>query len=165
MENALQSLQIFYIILLRAKIVTTFGSKMVTISTREYKNVENLRTSQGYISVFYNISRPNFGILLLLKGSFREFCFFVLICPDPKLVYDANCPFKLDGFFVWMAETSTKIYHVSQSHSSRWCLLFKHETDIRFLLSWRWFRSNMYDRLFLIYNLIILFVTFIKSSL
>ena len=28
-----QSLQIFYIILLRAEIVTTFGSKMVTIST------------------------------------------------------------------------------------------------------------------------------------
>ena len=31
---ALQSLQIFHIIVLRAEIVTTFGSKMVTIFTR-----------------------------------------------------------------------------------------------------------------------------------
>ncbi len=59
---ALQSLQIFYIIVLRAEIVITFGSKMVTISTQ-----------------YRNISPSNFGILLILKGCFREFRFF---CQD-----------------------------------------------------------------------------------
>ncbi len=51
---------------------------MVTISYVTEK--ENLRTLQD------NISSPNFGILLLLKGFFREFCFFVWICLDKKLV-------------------------------------------------------------------------------
>ena len=33
------------------------------------------------------ISRPNFVLLLLLKGCFREFRFFVWICLDQKLIY------------------------------------------------------------------------------
>ncbi len=36
----------------------------------------------------FNIFQPNFGILLLLEGSFREFRFY---CLDQKLVY--VCPF------------------------------------------------------------------------
>ncbi len=76
-ENiALQSLQIFYVIVLRAEIATIFGPKMVAISVHIIKeNRKNLQTSQGYFSVFYSISRPNFGSLLLSKGSFREFRF------------------------------------------------------------------------------------------
>ena len=38
-----------------------------------YKNIENLQTSQGYI--FRILQQTNFRILLLLKGSFREFRF------------------------------------------------------------------------------------------
>ena len=68
MENiALQTLQIFYINIFRAEIATTLGSKMVTNSTL---NIENLPISQGYISVFSNISQPNFRTLPLLKGYF-----------------------------------------------------------------------------------------------
>ena len=37
---------------------------------------------KAVFSVIYNISPPNFGILRLLKGSFREFRFFVWICVD-----------------------------------------------------------------------------------
>ena len=63
-----------------AAVATTFSSKMVAISTRNsYKSMENLRTSQGYIFRILQISRPNFGILTLLKGSFREFPFFAWI--------------------------------------------------------------------------------------
>ncbi len=75
-ENiALQSLQIFsLLIVLRAEIVTTLGSKMVTIcarnTIRKFANFERL-----YSFHIFNISPPNFGILLLLKGSFREFLF------------------------------------------------------------------------------------------
>ncbi len=41
----------FFIIVLRAEIVTTFGSKMVTISTRntKYNVIQNIEASQGYI--------------------------------------------------------------------------------------------------------------------
>ena len=37
--------------MLRAEteIVTIFGSKMVTISARKYKHIQNKQTSQGYI--------------------------------------------------------------------------------------------------------------------
>ena len=42
-------------------------------------------------SAHYNIFQPNFVILLLLKGSFWEFGFFVWICLNQKLVYKENC--------------------------------------------------------------------------
>ncbi len=72
----LQSLQLFCIIELRADIATTFGSKIVTISTRNTKTQKICELRKATLSVFYNISRPNFAILLLLlKGSFQEFCF------------------------------------------------------------------------------------------
>ena len=58
---ALQSFQIFYIIVLhvRAGIVTTFGSKMVTISTRK-----------AIYSVSYNISRPTITFERFFSGNF-----------------------------------------------------------------------------------------------
>ncbi len=76
LENiALQILQIFYIIVLHAEIATTFGSKMVTISTCNTKIWKICELHMAIFSVFYSISRPNFKILLLLKGSFQEFRF------------------------------------------------------------------------------------------
>ena len=68
----------FLIIVLRAEIVTTFGSRMVGTSARNY-------ISKAIFSVFYNISPPNIGILLLLKGSFREFRFICLDLPRLKI--------------------------------------------------------------------------------
>ena len=44
------------------EIVTTFGSKMVICKIRK-----------AIFSVFNKLSRPNFGILLPLRVSFREF--------------------------------------------------------------------------------------------
>ena len=61
-------LAIFYIIVLCTEIDTTFGSKMVKQFPNEIQNIENLQTSQGYI---FRILQPNFGILILSKGSFR----------------------------------------------------------------------------------------------
>ena len=70
----------FLIIVLRAEFVTTFGSKMVTISARN----------------------TNFGILLLLKDSFREFFFYWL---DQTLVYNANCPLLRLARAPWISGT------------------------------------------------------------
>ena len=54
MENIakLQSLLIFYIIVLRAEIATIFSSKIVAISIRN-TNIENLRTLEGYIFPYF----------------------------------------------------------------------------------------------------------------
>ena len=83
------------------EIVTTFGSKMVTISARNTIIRKFANFAGLYFRIFYNIFPPNFGILLLLKGSFREFLFFAWIWLDQKLVYNANRPFKLylDRYF------------------------------------------------------------------
>ena len=65
----LQSLQIFYAIVLRGEIFTTFCSKN---NSNFNKNMENLRTSQGYIfPMLYSILRPNFGFILLSNCSFQ----------------------------------------------------------------------------------------------
>jgi hypothetical protein len=53
---------------LRAEIVTIFGSK---------------DENATIFSKLYNISQPNFAILLILISSLREFTFF---CLDKKLV-------------------------------------------------------------------------------
>ena len=45
----------------------------------------------GKYSLIHYIYQPNFGILLLLKGSFRERSFLVGICLEQKLVYKENC--------------------------------------------------------------------------
>ena len=73
---ALQSSQIFYVFVLRVEIVTIFELKVITISARiiEYRKFANfVRLYFPQITIFF---QPNFGILLLLKGSLREFIFF-----------------------------------------------------------------------------------------
>ncbi len=70
--------------LLCAEIVTTFGSKKVTISAR------NTIMRNIFQQNSFDIFQPNFGILLLLKGSSREFRYFLWICLYKKLVYNAN---------------------------------------------------------------------------
>jgi hypothetical protein len=58
LENiALQSLQILYTFVLRAEIVTTFRSKMVTISARNTNIYKICKLREAIFSVFsYNIS-------------------------------------------------------------------------------------------------------------
>jgi hypothetical protein len=57
LENiALQSLQILYMFVLRAEIVTIFGSKMVTISARNTNIYKICKLRKAIFSVFYNIS-------------------------------------------------------------------------------------------------------------
>ncbi len=83
MENiALQNLQIFSLLCIRAEIVTTFGSKMVAISAR---NTIMRKLCKAIFSVFYKISRPNLEILLLLKGSLRECSFLCLDLSRSKI--------------------------------------------------------------------------------
>jgi hypothetical protein len=56
-ENiALRSLHIFSIFVLRAEIVTIFGSKMVTIFTRNTNILKICKLRKAIFSVFYNIS-------------------------------------------------------------------------------------------------------------
>ena len=72
MENVgLQSLQISHMVL-RAEIVTTFGSKMITISAR-------------------NTILRKFANFTTFKRFFPKYRFY---CPDQKLVYNANCQFR-----------------------------------------------------------------------
>jgi hypothetical protein len=52
---------------LRAEIATTFGPKMVAISAR---NTKVYKLCKAIFSAFYNISQPNFAILLILVCSF-----------------------------------------------------------------------------------------------
>ncbi len=68
---------LYYYSILRAEIAITFGSKMVAISTRDTRIYIICALRKAIFSVFYSISRPIFLILLLLKGFFREFRFFL----------------------------------------------------------------------------------------
>jgi hypothetical protein len=55
LENiALQSLQILYTFVLRAEIVTTFRSKMVTISARNTNIYKMCKLREAIFSVFSN---------------------------------------------------------------------------------------------------------------
>ena len=65
-----------FLIVLRAEIVTTFGSKMITIFRRDTKHKKS-ELCKAIFSVFCDISPPNFGILPLLKGAFQEFRVFL----------------------------------------------------------------------------------------
>ena len=82
---ALRSLHIFSLFVLRAEIVTIFGSKMVTISTRNINILKICKLRKAIFSVFYNILQPNFAILLILISSLfiPVFTFF---CLNKKLV-------------------------------------------------------------------------------
>ena len=73
---------------LRAEIVTIFGSKMVTISARNINILKICKLRKAIFSVFYNILQPNFAILLILISSLQKFTFF---CLNQKLVEHASC--------------------------------------------------------------------------
>ena len=76
-ENiALQSL---YTFVLRAEIATIFGPNVVAISARNTKIYKMCELCNAIFSAFYNISQPNFAILLILVCSFREYTFFAKI--------------------------------------------------------------------------------------
>ncbi len=81
---ALQSLQIFSL-LLRAEIATIFEPKVVTISARNTIMREICKLCKAIFSADYNFFQPNFGILLLLKGCFRELRFFRLDLSRSKI--------------------------------------------------------------------------------
>jgi hypothetical protein len=88
-ENiALQSLQILYTFVLRAEIAIIFGPNVVGISVRNTKVYKICELCKAMFSAFYNISEPNFAILLILVCSFQEYTFFAKI---KKLVYNGNC--------------------------------------------------------------------------
>ena len=66
-ENiALQNLPILYTFVLQAEIRTTFGVKVVQISVRNTKVDKIGKFCKAIFSAFFNISRPNFVLLLFL---------------------------------------------------------------------------------------------------
>jgi hypothetical protein len=70
-ENiALRSLHIFSMFVLCAEIVTIFEPKMATISARNTNILKICKLRKAIFSVFYNISPPNFAILLISLCSF-----------------------------------------------------------------------------------------------
>ena len=83
---ALQSLQILYTFVLRAEIATIFSPNVVAIANSA--RIFLYFPQPNIFSAFYNISQPNFAILLILVCSFREYTFF---CQVKKLVYNRNC--------------------------------------------------------------------------
>ncbi len=93
MENiAFQSLQISVIIVLRAEIVTTFAHG--NISARNAKTYKICELRKAIFSVFYNISRLNFSNFTTFESFFPTISFFAWICPDQKLLSNANCLFE-----------------------------------------------------------------------
>ncbi len=68
------------------KLLPLSALKMVAISARNtIFNEKICKLCKAIFSAHYNIFQPKFGILLLLKGSFQEFVFFVWICLDKKI--------------------------------------------------------------------------------
>jgi hypothetical protein len=77
-KYALQSLQILYTFVLRAEIASTiFGPNVVAISARntKLKVYKICELCKAIFSAFYNISKPNIAILLILVRSFRGYTF------------------------------------------------------------------------------------------
>jgi hypothetical protein len=65
-ENiASRSLHILYMFVLRAEIVTIFERKVVTISARNTNVYKICKLCKAIFSKLYNISQPNFAILLI----------------------------------------------------------------------------------------------------
>ncbi len=65
-----RGLTVIYAVVIYAEICTTFGSKVVQICVRNTKVYKIREICWAISSAFYNISRPNFAILLILR------CFF-----------------------------------------------------------------------------------------
>ena len=69
-DIAQQISRILYTFVLRAEICTTFEPKVVQISAYNTKVYKICEICWAISSSFYNISRPNFAILLILSCSF-----------------------------------------------------------------------------------------------
>ena len=79
----------FLIIVLRTEIATIFKAESGS------NNEKICKLCKAIFSTHYNIFQPNFGILLLFKGSFRECSFFL----EQKLVYKENCLLSIEKSF------------------------------------------------------------------
>ena len=88
------------------KLLSFFDTKVVAISARNTIISRTWKLCKAMLSTHYNIFQLNFGILLLLKGSFREFRGVLL---DQTLVYNANCTlefFLCLRYFIWKRQKS-----------------------------------------------------------
>jgi hypothetical protein len=90
---ALRSLHIFSMFVLRAEIVAIFEPKMVTISARNTNILKICKLRKAIFSVFYNISQPNFALLLI------SLCSFELLCLIPfsllRLKFSLTCKLSI----------------------------------------------------------------------
>ena len=90
---ALRSLHIFSMFVLRAEIVDIFEPKMVTISARNTNILKMCKLRKAIFSVFYNISQPNFALLLI------SLCSFELLCLIPfsllRLKFSLTCKLSI----------------------------------------------------------------------
>ena len=97
-ENiALRSLHTFSIFVLRAEIVTIniSGSKMVTISARNTNILKICKLRKAIFSAFYNISQPNFAILLILISSLYGNLLFL-----PKSKISLTCKLSIRAVYM-----------------------------------------------------------------
>ena len=79
-ENiALRSLHILNMFVLGAEIVTIFEPKMVTISAPNTNIYKICKLCKAIFSKLYNISQPNFAILLISLCSFLAVVFDSLL--------------------------------------------------------------------------------------
>jgi hypothetical protein len=75
---------------------------MVVITARNTKVHKICKLCKAIFSAFYNISQPNFAILLILVRSFRSSCddLFASPCLVLKLVYNGilYCEVRIRNF-------------------------------------------------------------------
>jgi hypothetical protein len=113
-ENiALQSLQILCTFVLWAEIATIFSPIVVGISTRNTKVYKICKLCKAIFSAFYNISQPNFAILLILVLYALSSCgdLFASPCLVLKLVYNMNCLF-ITSFDKCIIYVSLGLFHM-----------------------------------------------------
>ena len=82
-----------FLIVLRAEIATTFGSKMVTISARDTIIRKFANFARLYFPYFTTLRHQILEFYYFLKKVLSRNFFFVWICLYQKLVYHANCQF------------------------------------------------------------------------
>ena len=80
-----QSMQICSLLCYVRKLLPDFRLKNGSNFRTLHNDEKICQICKAIFSVFYKISRPNFEILLLLKGSFREFRFLCLNLPRPEI--------------------------------------------------------------------------------
>ena len=89
-----------------------FSSKMVTFSARNTNVYKICKLRKAIFSVFYNISPPNFAILLILHPLSSCSKRFRSSCVVRPLVYYANCPLHTpDNFYFSFSFNESKTPH------------------------------------------------------